>query len=151
MWIKYLLFSDKSPEEQAHLHKNDIWSTWFGVPNRLSDWQANLYLFNRLESLIAQAEDSRYGEPVTEQFPSLVSFFGDTGGGKSTLIKALVQNAASDAISQVPIPGNHIDRHKSTSGDVHLYCDPKTINSKVPIFYAGMSTFTQGKEMLIAL
>jgi len=60
-------------------------------------------------------------------------------GGKSTLIKALIRNAALNIVDQVPIPGNHAERYKSTSGGIHLYSDPKTIDTDVPLFYAGVS------------
>ena len=60
-------------------------------------------------------------------------------GGKSTLIKALIRNAALNVADAVPIPGSHGERYKSTSGGIHLYSDPKTIDTDVPLFYAGSS------------
>jgi hypothetical protein len=132
VWVKWLLYSKTSPEQQALLHKDDIWSTWFGVPQHLE-----LYIYPRLQYLIDQAQALRDDGNALKQHPSLVSFFGETGGGKSTLIKALVYNASRGTTEQVPVPGNNADRHKSTSGDIHLYCDPNTIDTKVPIFYAG--------------
>jgi hypothetical protein len=137
VWIQHLLDSNISPEEQATLHRKDIWSTWFGVPHRQET--PRLYIYRRLQLLISEAQALRDDDKELEQFPSLVSFFGDTGGGKSTIIRALIRNAClgSSRLESVPIPGNTIDRHKSTSGDVHLYSDPATIDSKVPIFYAG--------------
>lgn len=59
-------------------------------------------------------------------------------GGKSTLIRTLIRNAALNVFDDAPIPGNHAERYRSTSGGVHLYCDPKTIDTDVPLFYAGM-------------
>jgi hypothetical protein len=139
VWVKWLLYSRTSPEQQALLHKDDIWSTWFGVPHRLKNREEipELIIYPRLQYLVTQAQELRDDGATLKQYPSLVSFFGDTGGGKSTLIKALVYNASLDTTEQVPVPGNNADRHKSTSGDIHLYCDPKTIHTKVPIFYAG--------------
>ena len=58
-------------------------------------------------------------------------------GGKSTLIKALIRNAALNLDDDVPISGNHAERYRSTSGGVNLYSDPKTIDTNVPLFYAG--------------
>ena len=135
VWIYYLLESKTSPEEQALLHRKDVWSTWFGVP-RQQDY-TDLYVYPRLQILAEQAQALRDDNSMIEQYPSLVSFFGDTGGGKSTLIRALIRNATLSDTDDVPVPGNHVDRHKSTSGDVHLYCDPKTICTDEPLFYAG--------------
>jgi hypothetical protein len=137
IWIQHLLYSNTSPEEQATLHRKDIWSTWFGVPHQQET--PRLYIYPRLQLLISEAQALRDDDKELEQFPSLVSFFGDTGGGKSTIIRALIRNAClgSNRPGSVPIPGNSIDRHKSTSGDVHLYSDPATIDSKLPMFYAG--------------
>lgn len=137
IWIQHLLDSNISPEEQATLHRKDIWSTWFGVPHRQET--PRLYIYRRLQLLISEAQALRDDGKELEQFPSLVSFFGDTGGGKSTIIRALIRNACleSSRLESAPVPGNTIDRHKSTSGDVHLYSDPATIDSEVPMFYAG--------------
>lgn len=137
VWIKHLLYSNISPEEQATLHRGDVWSTWFGVPHQQDD--PKLYVYPRLQVLVGEANGIRDEDKDLEQYPSLISFFGDTGGGKSTIIRALIRNAALDDCKSgaVPIPGNSVDRHKSTSGDVHLYSDPATINTRVPLFYAG--------------
>jgi hypothetical protein len=149
IWVKWLLYSKTSPEQQALLHKEDVWSTWFGVPHRLEPYEfyPELYVYPRLQFLITQAQGLRDDGVALTQYPSLISFFGDTGGGKSTLIKALVYNASVDTTEQVPVPGNNADRHKSTSGDIHLYSDPKTIDSKVPIFYAGRISFSKHTYM----
>lgn len=77
VWIKYLLKSQTEPEEQARLHKEDMWSSWFSVPNRQD--VARLYSYSRLQSLIAHAQALRDESKALEQFPSLVSFFGETG------------------------------------------------------------------------
>ncbi|KAI4192229.1 MAG: hypothetical protein LQ346_004408 [Caloplaca aetnensis] len=122
------------PEDQAKLHRSDLWSSWFNVPNRQG--RAKLYVYPRPQTLINKAQAVRDGSRPFEQYPSLVSFFGETGGGKSTIISALVRNAALYCLKDVPIPGNHAERFRSTSAGIHLYCDPKTIDSDVPLFYA---------------
>ena len=124
VWIRWILYSKTSPEQQALLHKDDLWSTWFGVPHQLEVYQTRpeLYIYPRLPYLISKAQSLRDDGSNLTQYPSLVSFFGDTGGGKSTLIKALICNAALSTAKQVPVLGNNADRHKSTSGDIHLYC-----------------------------
>ena len=49
-----------------------------------------------------------------------------------------MRNAALNELNEAPIPGNHIERYRSTSGGVHLYCDPRTIDTEVPLLYAGL-------------
>ncbi|KAL8904082.1 MAG: hypothetical protein Q9207_003509 [Kuettlingeria erythrocarpa] len=170
VWINYLLKSQTEPEDQAKLHRSDVWSSWFNVPNRQG--RAKLYVYPRPQMLINSAQALRDGSRPFEQYPSLVSFFGETGvpylqmvkvktclsllykagesaistsslirprGGKSTIISTLVRNAALNEFDDVPIPGNHAERFRSTSAGIHLYCDPKTIDSDVPLFYAGQS------------
>ena len=77
VWIKYLLQPHMGREEQAILHKADMWSAWFNVPNQQDS--PNMYLYPRLQWLINHAQALRDDSKTVEQFPSLVSFFGDTG------------------------------------------------------------------------
>lgn len=103
-------------------------------PKYLS-WQCVIPLDNAtgsgihvVHSLQFLEEISRYSIPETD----LVR------GGKSTLIRALIRNAAANTYDDVPIPGHHAEKYRSTSGGVHLYCDPRTIDSDVPLLYAGL-------------
>ena len=143
LWIQSLLNSKVTIEEQRTLHKKDIWSMWFGVPHQQE--RPNLYVYPVLDFLIENARSARH-VILKEQFPSLVSFFGDTGGGKSTIIRALIRNAAQNDTDSAPIPGNNANRHKSTSGDVHLYADPASIGKEVPLFYAGKRRLLKSKN-----
>ena len=77
IWIHYLVRSQTVGEEQAALHRKDMWSSWFNVPNQQD--RAHLYVYPRLESLINNAQGLREDSKAFEQFPSLVSFFGETG------------------------------------------------------------------------
>jgi hypothetical protein len=136
IWISHLLDSKIPPDKQKALHRKDLWATWFGVP--YFQKSAQLFTYGRLQALL-----QRHGglEESKTQYPSLVSVFGDTGGGKSTIIRALIKNAeTTEGEFATPVPGSVADLLKSTSSDVHLYADPLSIASSVPLFYAGKST-----------
>lgn len=77
VWVNYLLKSQTGPEEQAELHRADMWSSWFNVPNRQD--RVKLYAYPRLQMLINSAQALRDDRKPLEQFPTLVSFFGETG------------------------------------------------------------------------
>jgi hypothetical protein len=119
IWIQHLLYSNTSPEEQATLHRKDIWSTWFGVPHQQET--PRLYIYPRLQLLISEAQALRDDDKELEQFPSLVSFFGDTGGGKSTIIRALIRNACLGSKSnplhfgRPPMSATSLNTYYSTS------------------------------------
>jgi len=77
VWINYVIHSQTTPEEQAVLHRVDMWSSWFSVPNQQE--RAKLHVYPRLQWLISDAQALRDDSEALEQFPSLVSFFGETG------------------------------------------------------------------------
>lgn len=64
------------------------------------------------------------------------------GAGKSTLIKMLVSlkelnmTQTMDDLFKTPVSGSVKDDRSPTSGDVHLYIDPQSAFSDLPMLYA---------------
>jgi len=129
-----LMDSRLRSKDQVALHLDDIWSTWLGIPDGQDGPHPQIHIFPRLESLMAEVANR-----PPRQYPSLVSIIGDTGSGKSTLIAAMIRMLAPTAHRQnrVPVPGSDTDNFDSTSSDVHIFADPKTIHTEHPCFFVG--------------
>ncbi|KAL3422515.1 hypothetical protein PVAG01_06671 [Phlyctema vagabunda] len=91
---------------------------------------------------------------IKVRFPQLVSFIGQTGAGKSTLVKMLIDHQDSAAeerptgTSKFPSPvTGSINDNIPTSGDVHLYSDPATYISDKPILYADCEGLDGGENI----
>jgi len=142
VYMTYLLTSDHLDKYKKSLHLKDMWTTWFGLPQeqpckrypRLSIW-------SRLASVAS--DDER----LKSQYPSLVTFVGPTGSGKSSIIRALIHLLSKRhewrpgrmVPHEVPVPGavTAYEQYRSTSSDVHLYADPRTQNTELPMYFAG--------------
>jgi energy-coupling factor transporter ATP-binding protein EcfA2 len=120
--------------EQNQLHIADDDTTWFGV---LPDQAGELMFhdFGRYEEFLAQSMFT----PKSAQFPSLISFVGPTGAGKSTIVKALVKlfvSGSEPSKQQAPVVGMTQHQAVPTSGEVHLYWDPSSLLTNRPLMYA---------------
>ncbi|KAH7173285.1 uncharacterized protein B0J16DRAFT_405679 [Fusarium flagelliforme] len=139
IYTSSLLDSRFLNKDKASLHVDDLWSTWFGVAHEQTGHFPQLSIYPRLQTLVDVAADR-----PPRQYPSLISFVGDTGSGKSTLIRAIIRMLAPRAHEsfQVPVQGTAGDGFDSTSSDVHLFADPNTGATEVPRFFVDCEGFS---------
>ncbi|SMQ51120.1 unnamed protein product [Zymoseptoria tritici ST99CH_3D7] len=145
--IKDVLTPDLTDAAREKLHNDDFDTTWFGIIRDGSELPL-IADYGRYSSLIARIKELRTDpdaitSPTTSTadalYPSLVSFVGQTGAGKSTLIKLLIDLniEPDDPKFTTPVVGAH-GRDVPTSEDVHLYLDPDSCmsRSQTPLLFA---------------
>ncbi|KAF4996592.1 hypothetical protein FDECE_12381 [Fusarium decemcellulare] len=106
------LLRNPPPGQRMELHADDVTCTWMGVPAFQEGPSPQVHVWPRLHELLQRARD-----PPDRQYPGLVSFVGETGSGKSTLVRAMIQMSRPDEIDQnaVPVPGLSSDQFDSTN------------------------------------
>jgi hypothetical protein len=142
-----VFYCEKNPEKQSELHAKDKEARWFMVDPKTDQLTGDgiLRVTDRFEELLqSRSEDS------SKQFPSLVSFIGETGTGKSTLISASIKFFSGHAqhSETLETPVTRLEAASSltcpTSSGVHLYKDPATFASSTPILFADCEGFNSG-------
>lgn len=75
-----------SAEDRERLHVKNIQSKWFGT--HIDEQESRIYFqeFGGLSGILRKSNVLPH-----QQFPSLISFVGDTGAGKSTLINGVLK------------------------------------------------------------
>jgi predicted acylesterase/phospholipase RssA len=140
--IGQTLEAETNDEEQAMLHIQDEDTSWFGAGKDEQD-DVVFQDYGRYANLMAE----RSSRDRTAKYPALVSFVGQTGAGKSSLIRLLIElHCPMNLRPQVPVVGsiNHPDM--PTSGDVHLYSDPKSFGGEQPVLYADCEGLDGGER-----
>ncbi|KAI3328065.1 FabD/lysophospholipase-like protein [Xylariaceae sp. AK1471] len=136
------------PEHEAELDQDQT-TTWFGL-DRDSSGQPTFIDYGRFAAIM---NDSLAGKEA-DRFPQLVSFIGETGAGKSTLIKLLIdrQDLTSPGTSKYwsPITSSTQD-YIPTTADVHLYADPSSFHSETPLLFADCEGLNGGEALPKAL
>ncbi|KAF1956454.1 hypothetical protein CC80DRAFT_516035 [Byssothecium circinans] len=128
------LVPPKSEDRRIELHETDEQTAWFdGNPPIFQDYgrYANLLSATTEGNSDPSFRQSQAGRD--NRTPSLVSFVGQTGAGKSTLIKLIIDLSVKD--DYVP-----------TSEDVHLYSDPLSAFTDEPIFFADCEGLQGGER-----
>ncbi|KAF3126113.1 hypothetical protein TWF703_010574 [Orbilia oligospora] len=150
---------------QRRLHEEDNRvARWFIAESTEADPRRGvLYVTDRFQRLSAQ------GKLAENQFPSIVSFIGDTGKGKSTLIRAMIKTSTRTAglsfnpddlsindlrLNSLETPVTAIQHPNfnltPTSAGIHLYADPQTLSERSPILFAdceGFNTHTKAQAV----
>lgn len=148
--LKDILTPPKEHSEQQLLHVEDEDTTWFGLARD----NQNRPLFQDYGRYSAIMADSNSGD-YKFRYPQLVSFIGQTGAGKSTIIKMLIdqqerKHSARDWSLPSPVAGSLSNGSVPTSGDVHLYSDPSTYSAEFPMLYADCEGLEGGENTPMA-
>ncbi|KAI0525395.1 hypothetical protein F5B22DRAFT_633515 [Xylaria bambusicola] len=131
--LRQILEPMRTEEEHEAELLEDQDTTWFGYGRDASN-HPQLY--------------GTHTEETGERYPQLASFIGETGAGKSTLIKLLIdrQDLVSPQGSKYysPVTSSNQDRI-STTGDVHLYADPSTLHASSPLLFVDCEGLSGGE------
>lgn len=137
---------------QAYFHKDEA-TKWFGLAIEESAGEKITKLVEtpRFAELI-ELSINRYTTSPKRQYPSLVSFVGETGAGKSTLIRLLIRAANSTSSSndlEAPVSGSRSGEMASsaTTGEVNLYFDPDTFGTESPAFFVDCEGLSGGEPL----
>ncbi|KAK6835070.1 hypothetical protein PG987_009764 [Apiospora arundinis] len=144
--LRQILEPVRTEEEHEAELLEDEDTTWLGF-GRDASGRSVLHDYGRFAAIMGETlvEDT-----ATERFPQLVSFIGETGAGKSTLIKLLIDS--QDLTSPdgpryySPVTSSNHDRIPTT-GDVHLYADPSTLYSNTPALFVDCEGLSGGEAM----
>ncbi|KAF1844020.1 FabD/lysophospholipase-like protein [Cucurbitaria berberidis CBS 394.84] len=134
------------------MHEDDAQTSWFGIQRPLDGNTPTFMDYGRFAHLLSTTVEEwsssfqHIQSSRDNRTPSLVSFVGQTGHGKSTLIKLLIDLHVVDGQTfctpVVGAPGVT----DPTSEDVHLYSDPVTAVCEAPIFFADCEGLLGGER-----
>ncbi|KAL8916178.1 MAG: hypothetical protein Q9172_006425 [Xanthocarpia lactea] len=142
-----ILEPSSNAEEQEALHRDDEDTTWFGIGRDHVDGP----VFEDYGRFAALMQDS-LPKPGAVRHPQLISFIGQTGAGKSTVVKMLINhqdlktNQTLRSRYPAPLPGS-VNDNVPVSANVHLYADPDSYQSTTPILYADCEGLEGGESI----
>ncbi|KAI9712097.1 MAG: hypothetical protein M1820_001806 [Bogoriella megaspora] len=156
--VRKVLTPLSDPVAREKLHQDDEQTTWFGI-ERPHGGLPLFQDFGRYGDLIENTNEGikNAWEPIanptvrqsstdSRRTPSLVSFVGQTGAGKSALIKLLIDLYVEyeEQYSTPVVESSSVTA--PTSEDVHLYIEPRTAFSKEPILFADCEGLEGGER-----
>ncbi|KAH6988598.1 hypothetical protein EDB80DRAFT_816998 [Ilyonectria destructans] len=131
------------------LFQEDESTKWFGIWRDSKDSLLWLIETPRFEHLLLE---SRNRSESIRTFPRLVAFVGQTGVGKSTIVRGLMSARGGEGLNEHESPLAAIADGtpcRSTTGEVNLYADLATFATDSPILFADCEGF-DGTEPLAA-
>lgn len=146
--LKNILTPPNDVGEQQQLHIDDEDTTWFGIA-RDDNNQPIFQDYGRYATIMTDSTTGNY----KLRYPQLISFIGQTGAGKSTLVKMLIdqQERRHESLRSVrfpsPVVGSVRNENIPTSGDVHLYGDPYSYYREAPLLYADCEGLEGGENV----
>ncbi|KAK6071894.1 hypothetical protein SCUP515_07678 [Seiridium cupressi] len=136
--------SRSETEHEAELREDED-TSWFGF-GRDAAGQPVFHDYGRFAAIMTDSAR----DDVPERHPQLASFIGETGAGKSTVIKLLIDRhemvSSEGHRYYSPVTSSNYDRIPTT-GDVHLYADPLTINTSQPLLLCDCEGLSGGETL----
>ncbi|KAK8015171.1 hypothetical protein PG990_008467 [Apiospora arundinis] len=128
--LRNILQPQWTPEAHEEQLQQDDDTTWFGI-DRDSSNKPIFQDYGRFATLMGESKTLGLNDGV--RYPQLVSFIGQTGAGKSTIIKLLIDHHTSQEPFPSPVTSSSDNDRVPTTGDVHLYADPESYKGRDPM------------------
>ncbi|KAI1468230.1 FabD/lysophospholipase-like protein [Daldinia caldariorum] len=143
--LRQILEPTRTEAEHESELLEDRDTTWFGF-GRDGFGHPLFHDYGRFAAIMSETVT----DETVERYPQLTTFIGETGAGKSTLIKLLIDRhdftAPEGSNYYAPVTSSSHDRI-STTGDVHLYADPSTLYSSHPLLLVDCEGLSGGEAI----
>ncbi|KAI1798690.1 FabD/lysophospholipase-like protein [Daldinia bambusicola] len=143
--LRQILEPTRTEAEHESELLEDRDTTWFGF-GRDAFGHPLFHDYGRFAAIMSETAT----DETVERYPQLTTFIGETGAGKSTLIKLLIDShdytAPEGSNYYAPVTSSSHDRI-STTGDVHLYADPSTLYSSHPLLLVDCEGLSGGEAI----
>ena len=140
LWVSSLHLSAQTKPVFLQDLAKDRSHRWIGTTDSgaAHEERPEILVYSAFHRQFTESGCNALAEKPRKQHPRLISFFGEAGVGKSTIIKNLIRNLTASEDFEVPVAGSKVQGEESTSGGIHVYVDPGTFATGKPIVYAGL-------------